>query len=57
VREQMESAYPIVDADIPLERFVSSLSREAPAVLVRDGDRFCGIITRYDVLHHAQGLR
>jgi cystathionine beta-synthase len=57
VREQMESAYPTVDGDIPLERFVSSLSREAPAVLVRDGDRFCGIITRYDVLHHAQGLR
>jgi cystathionine beta-synthase len=57
VREQMEAAYPTVDADIPLERFSASLSREAPAVLVRDQGRLCGIITRYDVLHHVQGLR
>jgi len=57
VREQLEAPYPIVDADLPLERFSLSLSREAPAVLVREGGRLCGIITRHDVLHHAQGLR
>jgi cystathionine beta-synthase len=57
VREQMEPPYPTVDADIPLERFVASLSREAPAVLVQAEGRLCGIITRYDVLHHVQGLR
>jgi predicted transcriptional regulator len=53
----MEPPYPTVDADIPLERFVASLSREAPAVLVQAEGRLCGIITRYDVLHHVQGLR
>jgi len=57
VREQIEAPYPIVEADVPLERFSASLSREAPAVLVREGGRLCGIITRHDVLHHAQGLR
>jgi predicted transcriptional regulator len=57
VREQMEPPYPTVEPDIPLERFSGSLSREAPAVLVREAGRLCGIITRYDVLHHAQGLR
>jgi len=57
VREQLEPPYPIVDVDVPLERFTTMLSREAPAVLVREGDQLCGIITRHDVLHHAQGLR
>lgn len=57
VREQMENPYPVVDADVPLERLTPLLSRETPAVLVRDGAELGGIVTRYDVLHHMQGLR
>jgi len=57
VREQMETAYPVVDVDTALERFSSVLSRETPAVLVERDGCLCGIVTRYDVLHHVQGLR
>jgi cystathionine beta-synthase len=57
VRDQMESPYPVVEADVPLERFSPLLSRETPAVLVRADGAFVGIVTRYDVLHHMQGLR
>jgi cystathionine beta-synthase len=57
VREQMESSYPVVDADVPIEHFSSLLSRETPAVLVERDGKLSGIITRYDVLHHVQGLR
>jgi cystathionine beta-synthase len=57
VRDQMEPPYPIVEADVPLERFSALLSRETPAVLVRADGAFVGIVTRYDVLHHMQGLR
>jgi cystathionine beta-synthase len=57
VRDQMDPPYPVVDADVPLERFSGMLSRETPAVLVRADGAFVGIVTRYDVLHHMQGLR
>lgn len=57
VREQMEPPYPVIDGDVTLERFSSMLSRETPAVLVRHDGRLIGIVTRYDVLHHVQGIR
>jgi cystathionine beta-synthase len=57
VREQMEAPYPVIDADAPLDRFSGLLSRETPAVLIQDHGALSGIVTRYDVLHHVQGLR
>ena len=57
VREVMEDPYPIVDTDVPLERFSRLLSRETPAVLVRRSGKLTGIVTRYDVLHHVSGIR
>ncbi|MGD2134920.1 MAG: pyridoxal-phosphate dependent enzyme [Gemmatimonadales bacterium] len=57
VKEIMEAAYPIVDADAPLEGLSEFLSRESPAVLVRDGGALVGIVTRYDVLHRLAGIR
>ena len=57
VRDQMEAAYPVVEADLPIERFSTLLSRETPAVLVRANGGLAGIVTRYDVLHHVQGVR
>lgn len=57
VRDVMESPYPVIEADMLLERFTDLLSRETPAVLVRDQGQLAGIVTRYDVLHHVAGIR
>ncbi|HEX9730198.1 MAG TPA: pyridoxal-phosphate dependent enzyme [Gemmatimonadales bacterium] len=57
VRDYMEPPYPVVDSDLPLDRFSALLSREVPAVLVRQDGTISGIVTRYDVLHAVQGLR
>ncbi|MDH3495292.1 MAG: pyridoxal-phosphate dependent enzyme [Gemmatimonadota bacterium] len=57
VRDQMDPPYPVIEDDLALDRFSSMLSRETPAVLVRHNGSLVGIVTRYDVLHHVQGLR
>ncbi len=57
VRELMEAPYPVVDSELPLDRFTALLSRETPAVLVRSAGRLAGIVTRYDVLRHVAGIR
>jgi cystathionine beta-synthase len=57
VREQMEAPYPVFDVEVPLDRISAALSRETPAVLVEEGGALRGIVTRYDVLHHMQGIR
>jgi predicted transcriptional regulator len=46
----------VVDADVPLDRLVSLLSRETPAVLVRDGGHLVGIVNRDDVLRGVAGI-
>lgn len=57
VREMMEPPYPVVDGESPLERFYELLSRETPAVLVRQDGALSGIVTRYDVLRQMAGIR
>jgi cystathionine beta-synthase len=57
VREIVESAYPVVDGDLPIERLSELLSRDTPAVLVRSDQKLVGIVTRYDLLHHMAGIR
>jgi len=57
VSEVMGPPYPVVDAALPLERLTTFLSRESPAVLVRDKGRLAGIVTRYDVLQKVAGIR
>ena len=57
VREVMESPYPVVDADLPLESLTALLAREAPAALIRRNGQLAGIVTRYDVLHRVAGIR
>jgi cystathionine beta-synthase len=57
VREVMDGPFPVVDADAPLERLASALSRETPAVLVRHNGTFAGVVTRYDILHQMAGIR
>jgi len=57
VKEIMEAAYPTAEADTPLEGLSEFLSRDTPAVLIRDDGALAGIITRYDVLHRLAGIR
>ena len=56
VSEVMGAPFPVVDADVPLDRLVSLLSKETPAALVRDGGRLVGIVNRYDVLREVAGI-
>ncbi len=57
VQDVMDGPYPVVDADLPVERLTTLLSRETPAALVRREGKITGIVTRYDVLHQLAGIR
>jgi cystathionine beta-synthase len=57
VADVMDAPFPVVDADAALARLTTLLSRETPAVLVRQDGRIAGIVTRYDVLHQLAGIR
>jgi cystathionine beta-synthase len=52
VREFMDEALPSIDAGVPLGGVGRMLTRQTPAVLVRDNGRLAGIITRYDVVRY-----
>ncbi len=57
VQDVMDPPFPVVDADLPVERLTTLLSRETPAALVRRDGKIAGIVTRYDVLHQLAGIR
>lgn len=46
----MEPGFPVVEGDMPMSRVGRLLTRQCPAVLVRDGDGLAGIVTRYDMV-------
>ena len=56
VQDVMDAPFPVVDADLPVERLTTLLSRETPAALVRREGKIAGIVTRYDVLHQLAGI-
>ena len=56
VQDVMDAPFPVVDADLPVERLTTLLSRETPAALVRLEGKIAGIVTRYDVLHQLAGI-
>jgi cystathionine beta-synthase len=56
VAEAMQPPFPVVDAEVPLDRLTTLLSKETPAALVRKDGKLVGIITRYDVLRHVSGI-
>ena len=56
VQDVMDGPFPVVDADLPVERLTMLLSRETPAALVRREGKITGIVTRYDVLHQLAGI-
>lgn len=52
VSEVMDSPFPMVAADQPIESVVKLLSKSNPAVLVRRDGSIEGIVTRSDMLHY-----
>jgi cystathionine beta-synthase len=56
VSELMQSPFPVVDADVPLDRLTTLLSKETPAALVRRDGQLVGVVNRYDVLRQVAGI-
>jgi cystathionine beta-synthase len=50
VGEVMDDPFPLVDASQPVESITKLLSKASPAVLINEGGRIAGIVTRTDVL-------
>jgi cystathionine beta-synthase len=50
VGEIMEEPFPVISADAPLEDAARLLTRDNPAVLVRDAQGGLGIVTKYDLI-------
>src|SRR3989442_1373894 len=46
VEDVMDAPFPVVDADLPVDRLSALLSRETPAALVRREVKIAGIVTR-----------
>jgi cystathionine beta-synthase len=57
VREVMEPAFPVVEAQCLTERLGPLLTRESPAALVQKDGKLIGIVSRYDVLQQLIGSR
>ena len=52
VGEVMEEPFPTLDAAQPADSVTKLLSKTSPAVMVRDGSRIVGIVTRTDLLQY-----
>ena len=52
VGDTMDSPFPVVDAEHPMDAIVKLLSKSNPAVLVREAGEIRGIVTRSDMLHY-----
>jgi cystathionine beta-synthase len=52
VSEVMESPFPVVSSEQPVDSVVKLLSKANPAVLVQDNGEVQGIITRSDMLDY-----
>ena len=57
VSSVMDAPYPVLDGHMDADEVRRLLQRGNAACLVRDGTSLVGIVTRYDVLHHMQGIR
>lgn len=52
VSQVMNKTFPVIGADSPIEHAIDLLTKKYPAVLVEDGHRMVGILTRYDVIEY-----
>ena len=50
--EVMDSPFPMISGDQPVDSVVKLLSKSNPAVLVRSNGKIEGIVTRSDMLHY-----
>ena len=50
VGEVMDEPFPVVAASEPVDAVTKLLSKATPALLVQDGGRVAGIVTRSDML-------
>ena len=57
VQHAMEPPLPVVESRADLDSITGLLSRQSPAVLVRQDGRITGILTRYDVLRRVTASR
>src|SRR5262249_15459572 len=48
----METPFPVTNNTTNLEQVTRLLTRDNPAVLVREGNRIVGILTRFDVISY-----
>ncbi|HUE77002.1 MAG TPA: pyridoxal-phosphate dependent enzyme [Longimicrobiales bacterium] len=55
VGEIMDPPFPTVDGEAGLEAVARLLTRQNPAVIVRENGAFTGIITRYDMVRQLTG--
>ena len=51
VREVMGPPFPVIMPDTPLDQVAGTITKEVPAVLVKQAGGGYGIITRYDLLY------
>jgi cystathionine beta-synthase len=52
ISEVMDSPFPMISGDQPVDSVVKLLSKSNPAVLVRSNGTIRGIVTRSDMLHY-----
>ncbi len=57
VQRLMDAPLPVVDEHVDLASITGLLTRQNPAVLVRQDGRLAGIVTRYDVLRYVTDAR
>jgi cystathionine beta-synthase len=48
----MEAPFPVIESDLPMAGIGRLLTRQCPAVLVREAGALAGIITRFDVVRY-----
>ncbi|NIP83005.1 MAG: CBS domain-containing protein [Gemmatimonadetes bacterium] len=53
--ELMGEPFPAVDGTSPLDEVARLLTRQTPAVVVRENGALTGIITRYDMVRQLTG--
>ncbi|MBI4512777.1 MAG: pyridoxal-phosphate dependent enzyme [Gemmatimonadetes bacterium] len=56
VENHMDAPFPVVESHVGLESLTKLLTRQNPAVLVRQNSAIVGIITRFDVLRRITGI-
>lgn len=52
IKEIMERPFPMLHLDDELQSAIDLLAKRNPAIIVEDGEKIAGIVTRYDVIEY-----